>query len=256
MSSRVLRVISYNILDGFTTHPHRRERVADWLAGRRADVVALCELNQYTEDRLRRVPPLGLTCRATEARRLPHGPDRAPITDVQHHRRLSSWRTARPQAGILVIHLSPHGFACAPGQASRIMVVKNDNGVVVIVLGDFNSCRLRTARCEACARLSPRPRASHRPNLNDGQLHVPDAARCGPDGRVAQRPRAGIRLRTARSARGRRRDGVAVSGIDSVGDTELATHPHPACSTTPRWTPLGSLPDRSRLRLAGRRALV
>ncbi len=36
-SQRTLKVISYNVLDGFTTLPERREKVAHWLAGQQAD---------------------------------------------------------------------------------------------------------------------------------------------------------------------------------------------------------------------------
>jgi len=182
MSSRVFRVISYNVLDGFTTHSHRRERVADWLAGRRADVVALCELNQYTEDRLRRECrhwghehavqlkldgyPTGLT-------------SRTPITDVQRvtegfHHGVLHGRTAG--IDFLVIHLSPHEFRVRQAEASRIAEWVGRllaDGRRVIVLGDFNSLSPADRPLyEACGLLDyHRGRAASRTdrNLNDGQ---------------------------------------------------------------------------------------
>jgi endonuclease/exonuclease/phosphatase family metal-dependent hydrolase len=148
MSQPRFRVVSYNVLDGFTTHPGRRERVADWLAGRRADVVALCELNHYTEDRLQRECrhwgheyavqlklegyPTGLT-------------SRTPITDVERvtegfHHGVLHGRTAG--IDFLVVHLSPHEFRVRQAEAARLADWVRRllaDGRRVIVLGDFNS---------------------------------------------------------------------------------------------------------------------
>ena len=47
------RIIAYNVLEGFRTFPERHPQVLQWLADQQPDVVALEELNEYTEDRLR-----------------------------------------------------------------------------------------------------------------------------------------------------------------------------------------------------------
>jgi len=161
-----LRVISYNVMDGFTRDDdspdsERREAVTRWLATQRPDVVAFDELNFYTEDRLRREAaswgheyaillkekgyPTGLT-------------SKTPITDVQRvtgkgfHHGFVRARTA----GIVfyVVHLAPFDRSVrlkeaaaildgipAEDDKSAIMGAKEfmKNGQPVLVIGDFNA---------------------------------------------------------------------------------------------------------------------
>jgi exodeoxyribonuclease III len=148
MAKATFRIISYNVLDGFTTLPERRAKVARWLAGQQADVVALCELNAYTEERL-----------AEEARAWGHEhaillkrdgyptglASRTPITDVQrvtddYHHGVLHGRTA--EIDFLVVHLSPHEFSVRAVEAVRIAewaTALMSQGRDVVVLGDFNS---------------------------------------------------------------------------------------------------------------------
>ena len=148
MPDAAFRVISYNVLDGFTTHPGRREQVARWLAAQQADVVALEELNGYTEDGLREEArgwghehavllkrdgyPTGLTSRTAIA-------DVERLVEGYHHGVLHG-RTAG--IDFLVVHLSPHEFGVRKTEAERIadrVRELTSYGREVIVLGDFNS---------------------------------------------------------------------------------------------------------------------
>lgn len=175
------RVISYNVLDGFTTRPERREQVAAWLARQQADVVALEELNQYTEDRLRQESrrwghqhavqlklngyPTGLT-------------SRTPITAVErvvegYHHGVLHGRTAG--IDFLVVHLSPHEFRVRAVEAARIADWARElmaDGRQVIVLGDFNSLSPADRPFyEARGMIDfhrHRPESRQNPNLNDG----------------------------------------------------------------------------------------
>lgn len=154
-----MRVISYNVLVGFRQAEDRRLGVARWLAAQQPDVVALLELNDYTEDRLRAEAaawghphavllkekgyPVGLT-------------SRTPITEAQRvlrgfHHGLIRARTA----GIVfyVVHTSPSDSAVRQREAANIVdgLPATDAEAAlpgataslaagpVIVLGDFNA---------------------------------------------------------------------------------------------------------------------
>jgi len=177
----VFRIISYNVLDGFTTHPERREEVARWLAEQQADVVALEELNRYTAERLveealqwghkhavllkREGYPTGLT-------------SRTPITDVErivegYHHGVLHGRTAG--IDFLVVHLSPHEFLVRKKESQRIaewVRRLTSHGHEVIVLGDLNSLSpADRPHYEASGMLAfhrGRPESQESPNLNDG----------------------------------------------------------------------------------------
>lgn len=148
MTQPLLRVISYNVLDGFTTHPERREPVARWLAGQQPDVVALEELNQFTEDRLREQARLWGHDHAAllKLTGYPTGlTSRTPITAIErvvegYHHGVLHGRTAG--LDFLVVHLSPHEFRVRAVEAARIADWASRlmaEGRQVIVLGDFNS---------------------------------------------------------------------------------------------------------------------
>jgi len=181
MENAVFRVISYNVLDGFTTHPERREKVARWLAEQQADVVALEELNTYTEERLaeearqwghehaallkRQGYPTGLT-------------SRTPITDVErvvegYHHGVLHARTAG--IDFLVVHLSPHEFRLRKVESKQIaewVRTLTSQGREVVVLGDFNSLSpADRPHYEASGMLAyhrGRPESQENANLNDG----------------------------------------------------------------------------------------
>ena len=48
-----LRVISFNVLAGFRDSVSRHDRAVAWVAGQRPDIVALQELNDYTDEKLK-----------------------------------------------------------------------------------------------------------------------------------------------------------------------------------------------------------
>lgn len=181
MAKAPFRVISYNVLDGFTTRPERRAKVARWLAEQQADVVALCELNKYTEERL-----------AEEARAWGHEhaillkrdgyptglTSPAPITDVEritdgYHHGVLHGRTAG--IDFLVVHLSPHAFSVRAVEAVRIAewaATLMSQGREVVVLGDFNSLSpADRPHYEASGMLDfhrARPESHADANLNNG----------------------------------------------------------------------------------------
>lgn len=156
----VLRVISYNVLEGFEDAEPRREAVARWLADQKSDVVALEELNGYTKDRLREEArawghdhavllketgyPTGLTSR-TPIR------DAVRVLDGFHHGLVRA-RTAG--VTFYVVHLSPSDVEVRIREAEQILEglpATDDHAAVagvratmamgepVVVLGDSNS---------------------------------------------------------------------------------------------------------------------
>ncbi len=177
----MFRIVSYNVLDGFRTHPERREKVSEWLAGQEPDVVALEELNGYSEERL-----------LCEARRWGHGhavllkregyptglTSRTAITGVEralegYHHGVLHARTAG--IDFLVIHLSPHDYSVRKRESSRIADWTRSlmgEGREVIVLGDFNSLSpVDRPHYEASGMLafhSGRVESQADRNLNDG----------------------------------------------------------------------------------------
>lgn len=52
-SKTKLRVLTYNVLRGFQNDDNRHEQVVAWIAAQKPDVVALQELNRYTEEKLK-----------------------------------------------------------------------------------------------------------------------------------------------------------------------------------------------------------
>ncbi len=177
----MLRVITYNLLDGFTTHPGRREKVARWLAAQRPDVAALQELNGYTEDRLRDEARQWGHPHAALLKRdgYPTGlTSRTPIRDVQrvvegYHHGVLHGRTAG--IAFLVVHLSPHEYRVRKVEAERIAAWAERlmaDGREVVVLGDFNSLSpVDRPHYEASGMLDHhrgRPESREDPNLNEG----------------------------------------------------------------------------------------
>ena len=156
------RVITYNVLDGFTEANDRRDAVARWLAAQQPDVVALDELNGYTEPRLRDEAAAWGHPHAVLLKETGYATgltSRTPITDVRRvvpgfHHGVIRCRAA----GIIfyVVHLSPHDRSVRQTEADRITrgvasADASDDGDLVgvmdtmtagepvIVLGDFNS---------------------------------------------------------------------------------------------------------------------
>ena len=144
----LLRVISYNVLEGFKNAPQRREQVIAWLKAQGPDVVALQELNGYSEEQLladarqwgheyavllkRNGYPTGLT-------------SRTPISAVErvlegyHHGTIHA-RTA--DLDFIVAHLSPLDYRVRRAEAQQIadwVGRLTKAGREVIVLGDLNS---------------------------------------------------------------------------------------------------------------------
>jgi endonuclease/exonuclease/phosphatase family metal-dependent hydrolase len=143
-----LRIVSYNVWNGFTAKPEpRHERWRAWMADRNADVVALQELNGFTLDRLEAEArawghpyavllkedgfPTALTSRTpiTEVRR---------IRDGMHHGLL---RGRIRGVHFYVIHFHPSHHARRIEEAQHLIqdvasLAEPDPRIVMI--GDFN----------------------------------------------------------------------------------------------------------------------
>ncbi|OGS20034.1 MAG: hypothetical protein A2252_01950 [Elusimicrobia bacterium RIFOXYA2_FULL_39_19] len=143
-----LRVINYNVLEGFINDLDRETKVAQWLNEKDPDVIAFEELNEFTEDYLKDLAqswghkyvvmlktdgyPTGLT-------------SKKPITDIKRiltgmHHGLLQCKTGG--INYFVVHLSPFDYKLRQSEAGIILKeVKAllEKGEQSIVLGDFNS---------------------------------------------------------------------------------------------------------------------
>jgi len=192
------RVITYNVLEGFRGADDRRDAVARWLAAQQADVVALDELNGYTEPRLRDEAAAWGHAHAALLKETGYATgltSRTRIGDVRRvvpgfHHGVIRCRTA----GITfyVVHLSPHdsrvrqeeaaritrGITSADGSGDDVLVGVIDTmaaGEPVIVLGDFNSFSPDDRAYYATTRLGETAREGdsergHRNLADDGGL--------------------------------------------------------------------------------------
>jgi len=152
-----LRVVSYNVLVGFADSSigrflpgaQRRQQIAAWLAAQQPDVVALQEMNGFTEASLRRL---------AAAWRHPHVAllkengfpvaltSSAPITNVTrrreglHHGMLHA---TTHDTDFVVVHFKPNpgiDYKLAEcGQALACYQEALSQGRQAVVLGDFNS---------------------------------------------------------------------------------------------------------------------
>ncbi|MGI9455719.1 MAG: endonuclease/exonuclease/phosphatase family protein [Aeoliella sp.] len=151
-----LRVISYNVLEGFRGNAsgrfpageERRQLVSAWLSEQKPDVIAFQELNGYTEQRLQK--EAGAWKHAHAATLKDNGyivglTSRYPIEVVERlmpgmHHGMLHCRTAGIDC--FVVHLSPFKFRHRQREAQLIAErVKRalDANRPVIVLGDFNA---------------------------------------------------------------------------------------------------------------------
>jgi endonuclease/exonuclease/phosphatase family metal-dependent hydrolase len=140
------RVLTYNVLHGFN-HGESRDTGADWIAARKPDLVALQELNGYTQESLEALAdgwghdhavilketgfPVGLT-------------SNAPI-EIIEKRLEGMWHgylhCKVRGVHVFVVHLSPSKFAVRMREAGIICPKARrllDAGERVLILGDFN----------------------------------------------------------------------------------------------------------------------
>ena len=178
------KIISYNVLYGFNHH-QSQELGAGWLAGQDPDVVALQELNGWTQETLGQLArawghphvallkedgfPVGLT-------------SREPIEvlgrhlEEMHH----GWLHCRTSGShFLVVHLSPFKYQHRQLEAAAITAKVAElraDGASVVVLGDFNAhSPLDRKQLDRSTGLLEKRRTgdaehAHVQNLNDGQF--------------------------------------------------------------------------------------
>jgi exodeoxyribonuclease-3 len=143
-----MRVLSYNILEGFQTFPERRKPVLAWIASMKPDILALQEINGYTSE---------MVSREARAWNHPHSvllkddgystaiTSRTPITDEQRVRAgfqhgMLHARTAG--IDVFVVHLNP--FECEWRLREAMLILSRVGeslraGRPVLVMGDFNT---------------------------------------------------------------------------------------------------------------------
>jgi exodeoxyribonuclease-3 len=144
----MLRVLSYNILEGFQTFPERKKTAIEWIAAQKPDILALQEMNGYIAQTV-----------AHEAKAWYH-PHSVLLKDIDYSTALTS-RTPISgeqrlldgfQHGLLsahtygidayVVHLSPHDCEWRLRESRMIVARVSESmrvGRPVLVMGDFNS---------------------------------------------------------------------------------------------------------------------
>ncbi len=156
LNRQPLRVISYNIWEGFRGGPsgnypagdERRRLVSDWLAGQHSDVIGFQELNGYSQQRLRKeASSWGHSYAATlkEDGYIVGLTSKYPIEVVERlladmHHGLLHCRTSGIDC--FVVHLSPFRFRHRQREVKLILDRVNRaiaEGRPVLVLGDFNA---------------------------------------------------------------------------------------------------------------------
>ena len=141
-----LRVISYNIWNGFEHNAHRRANFIDWIKGQQPDILAMTELVGFTEKNLGQLAseyghkyyaivkeegyPVGIT-------------SNEPITVVKKQVE-GFWHgmlhVKTHGLDIIVTHLSPHDWKFRLKEAQMLTKYIQDNQLDnCMVMGDFNA---------------------------------------------------------------------------------------------------------------------
>lgn len=141
-----LRIISYNIWNGFEHNAHRRANFIDWIKGQQPDILAMTELVGFTEKNLGQLAseyehkyyaivkeegyPVGIT-------------SNEPITVVKKQVE-GFWHgmlhVKTHGLDIIVTHLSPHDWKFRLKEAQMLTKYIQDNQLDnCMVMGDFNA---------------------------------------------------------------------------------------------------------------------
>ena len=141
-----LRIISYNIWNGFEHNAHRRANFIDWIKGQHPDILAITELVGFTEKNLGQLAseyghkyyaivkeegyPVGIT-------------SNEPITVVKKQVE-GFWHgmlhVKTHGLDIIVTHLSPHDWKFRLKEAQMLTSYIQDNQLDnCMVMGDFNA---------------------------------------------------------------------------------------------------------------------
>lgn len=146
-TSQKLRIITHNVWYGFTIAPERKKDWIDWMKVQAPDIIALQELNEYTEQKL-----------AADAKSYGHSysvllkeegfptgiTSRYPIEDIQritegfHHGLL---RVRIEDIYIYVIHLHPSNWQTRKSEIRQVLenIASLPADSKVLLAGDFNT---------------------------------------------------------------------------------------------------------------------
>lgn len=181
-SEKELRIITYNIWNGFTEVPEQKRLWIGWLNEMKPDVVALQELNKYSEHKLKE-DAIQWGHKYTALLKLDGFPtgitSRFPIEDIQrtlegfHHGLL---RVRIQGIYFYVIHLHPSNFKMRMKEADLILedvktLPENSN---VVLAGDFNALSIADSIYYIGGNLGEffyeRDQTKEENNLNKGSL--------------------------------------------------------------------------------------
>jgi exodeoxyribonuclease III len=144
----MLRVVCYNLLEGFQNRPERKRQTLSWIADRKPDVLALQELNGYTPEHLAQEArewghsdsvllklegyPCGLTSNKLmqDPQRLVQGFQKGVVYARTHN------------IDVFVVHHSVAGWEARLSEAALIIArakAAMQAGRHTLVLGDFNA---------------------------------------------------------------------------------------------------------------------
>ncbi len=144
----MLRILSYNLLVGFQTHPERKSAALAWIAAQKPDILALQEMNGYTPDQLARESVQWDHAHSVLAKIEGYAPaltSRAPFDSVERihdglRMGLIVARTAN--LDVYALHLNACSWAERHREATRILARAQESiraGRHTVVLGDFNA---------------------------------------------------------------------------------------------------------------------
>ena len=148
-----LRVISYNIWNGFEHDASRRANFIDWIKGQQPDILAITELVGFTEKNLGQLAskyghkyyaivkeegyPVGITSNE------PITVVKKQVEDFWH----GMLHVKTYGLDIIVTHLSPHDWKFRLKEAQMLTKYIQDNQLDnCMVMGDFNAYSPKTSR--------------------------------------------------------------------------------------------------------------
>jgi exodeoxyribonuclease-3 len=181
-ASRNLRIITYNVWYGFSKVPERKKTWIAWMNEQHPDIVALQELNGYTDQKLAEdAKSYGHSYSALlKEEGFPTGiTSRFPIEDIQriregfHH---GLMRVRIQDIYIYVIHLHPSNWETRKAEINQIIqnIKELPPDSKVILAGDFNTFSPLDSVYYVHARLEPffndRDLVYKEKNLNNGKL--------------------------------------------------------------------------------------
>lgn len=149
-ASNPLRIVTYNVLEGFHRAPERAEKVAAWLRQENPDVVALQELNRFTPEKLSEYAAQWGHCYAVLLKEKGYSTGLTSRTPIEAVRRIRDGfghgLLIGETVGIrfYVVHYAPRDNQQEKrNRETRLtledIAAQEQTGKPVIVLGDFNS---------------------------------------------------------------------------------------------------------------------